>query len=139
MIFKDAAKIILDNEEQHMAKTKRAFGDCLREALNNKKMTQTELSSKLNIPLPSVNAWLMGRALPRPKAMDELLKLVGEEYAGNSFYHFTADNYANNLVAWNLMDLLIDKNVVVNGRPLSLEDKKRLSQIAELVFTKEQM
>lgn len=136
MNFATFAEIVYDRERNQQFQTRRIFGEALREAMDKKRVSQTELSIKLEIPVTSISSWLTGRSFPRPKAIVRLNKLLGEMEVERAYWRFQElqMNSQNPGKEWDLLDLLLDRNVLIGGRALSIDDKKRLAQIAELVF-----
>lgn len=52
------------------------FATNLRNQLYLKRMTQSELAKKMNVTEASVSKWCVGSAVPRPKKIDEMCRLL---------------------------------------------------------------
>lgn len=51
-------------------------GNLIKTARNKAGLTQTELARKLKVSQSTVCCWEVGRAIPRPKSLVELCRLI---------------------------------------------------------------
>ena len=70
----------LDNTNLDTFKNKKvevSFSTKMRQARNNKNITQKELAQKINVKPAVINEYESGKAIPNPKILNNIKKILG--------------------------------------------------------------
>jgi transcriptional regulator with XRE-family HTH domain len=94
-------------------------------------MSQKEFAAILNVPPTTVNAWVTGRALPRPELIEKINNYFKTDIRSEVNKRM-ATQIKNNVV--DLRTLLLAGNIVYGGKKLDETTQNKLVKILDVLI-----
>ncbi len=107
------------------------FAEVLKQLLISLIMSQKELAAILEVPPTTVNAWVTGRALPRPELIEKINNYFKIDIRSEVNKRMATQN-KNNVV--DLRTLLLAGNIVYGGRELDESTKNKIVKILDVLI-----
>lgn len=107
------------------------FAEVLKQLLLSLIMSQKEFAAILKVPPTTVNAWVTGRALPRPELINKINDFFNCDIRSEVSNRMAAQD-KNNIV--DLRTLLVAGNVVYGGKELDETTQKKMVKILDAII-----
>jgi transcriptional regulator with XRE-family HTH domain len=107
------------------------FAKVLKQLLISLVMSQKEFAAILEVPPTTVNAWVTGRALPRPELIEKINNYFKIDIRTEVNKRMATQN-KNNVV--DLRTLLLAGNIVYGGKELDETTQKKMVKILDAII-----